>query len=103
VPSGKETRGEVWLCPISGAVAVAIGRGENSGSTITYRNVVRRWIKLGDWNGKAETWTMPVADLINKDRATFTANDIDSVVVLVQSGGSATPGLMLGAAQASLH
>ena len=37
------------------AVPVAIGRGENSGQTITYNNVVRRWMKLGDWNGKAET------------------------------------------------
>ena len=35
------------------SVPVAIGRGENSGHTFTYHNVVRRWIKLGDWTGKA--------------------------------------------------
>src|SRR5262249_56708236 len=33
---------EVWLCPLSKAVPVAIGRGENSGKTVTYHNVVRR-------------------------------------------------------------
>src|ERR1700734_402606 len=40
--------GEVWLCPLAKAVAVAVGRGENRGRTITYHNVVRRWLKLGD-------------------------------------------------------
>ena len=32
-----------------------IARGENRGRTVTYHNVVRRWIKLGDWKGKAQT------------------------------------------------
>ena len=36
-----------------GKVPVEIGRGENRGKTLTYHNVVRRWVKLGDWNGKA--------------------------------------------------
>ena len=49
------TKGEVWLCPITKDVPVAIGRGENSGHTITYHNVVRRWVKLGDWTGAART------------------------------------------------
>ena len=43
--------GEVWLCPLARAVTVAIGRGENHGRTITYHNVVRRWLKLGDFGG----------------------------------------------------
>jgi hypothetical protein len=25
--------------------------------------VVRRWIKLGDWNGKANAWSIPVQKL----------------------------------------
>ena len=37
----------------TGRRTVAIGRGENRGQTITYHNVVRRWVKLGDWTGKA--------------------------------------------------
>src|SRR5581483_11984051 len=52
----KSPAGEVWLCPISKTVQVPIGRGENHGRTLTYYNVVRRWVKLGDWNGTAQTW-----------------------------------------------
>src|SRR5271156_5539520 len=48
---GDHSGGEVWLCPLAKAVSVAIGRGENHGRTITYHNVVRRWVKLGDWTG----------------------------------------------------
>ena len=91
---------EVWLCPITGKVTVAINRGENNGHTLTYTNVVRRWMKLGDWSGKAQTFTIPVADIPNGN---FTLKDIDTLSVLVQSGAAAKPGLMLGAASASLR
>jgi len=102
VPAGKTEHGsaEVWLCPITGKAQVAINRGENSGHTLAYTNVVRRWVKLGDWSGKAETFSMPVASLAN---AEFSLSDIDRVAVLVQSGVAAKPGLMLGAATARLH
>jgi hypothetical protein len=86
---------EVWLCPITKAVAVAIARGENTGHTITYSNVVRRWIKLGDWSGKAETFSVPVADFQN--------GSIDGAAVLVQSGVTSAPKLMLGAAQLTIR
>jgi hypothetical protein len=33
--------------------SVAIERGENAGRTITYRNVVTSWQKLGEWSGSA--------------------------------------------------
>ena len=61
---------------------------------------MRRWVKLGDWNGKAETFSVPVASLPDAD---FSLQDIDRVAVIVQSGVAAKPGLMLGAATASLH
>ena len=38
--------------------SVQIGRGENHNQTLTYHNVVRRWIKLGDWNGQAQTFSV---------------------------------------------
>jgi hypothetical protein len=91
---GTTTQAEVWLCPVTKAVQVAIGRGENDGRTITYTNVVKRWVKLGDWNGKAETFNVPLADL--------QSGDIDSVVVLVQSGAASAPKTMLGASQVAL-
>ena len=76
---------------------MTIERGENRGHTLAYTNVVRRWVKLGDWNGKAETFSVPVASLAD---AEFSVQDIDRVAVIVQSGDAAKPGLMLGAALA---
>jgi hypothetical protein len=91
--------GEVWLCPITGKVPVAVGRGENRGRTLTYTNVVRRRVKLGEWDGKARTFSYQLADLPNKK---FSLADIDRLDVLVQSGAASKPGLMLGAATAQL-
>jgi len=87
--------GEVWLCTISKAVPVAIGRGENRGRTITYHNVVRDWHKLGDWTGAPHAWTVAVKDLHG--------TDVDEVAVFVQTGSAQSPGTMLGAAVATLH
>ena len=91
--------GTVWLCPITGKVAVKIGRGENRGSTVTYTNVVRRWVKLGTWDGKARTYSYKLADLPDQR---FTLADVDRLDVLVQRGTRTKPGLMLGAATAPL-
>ncbi len=93
--TAPDEHGEVWLCPVSSAVQVAIGRGENQGRTITYHNAVRRWIKLGEWNGTPAAWTVPLKDV-------KTAG-VDSIAVLLQSGTAARPGPMLGAAIASLQ
>ncbi len=98
VPAGKDERGmgEVWLCPITQTIPVAVGRGENTGHTLTYHNVVRRWIKLGDWSGKAERFSLPVADVM-------TFPDVNEVAVVLQSGVASAPGAMLGAAVVPLH
>jgi hypothetical protein len=85
---------EAWLCPITKSVSVAIGRGENTGHTFVYHNVVRRWVRIGVWNGSAATWSIPLAD--------FKSDGVDAVAVIVQSGAAATPGPMLGAAYMSL-
>jgi hypothetical protein len=101
VPASADEKGqgqiqaEVWLCPITKSIPVAVGRGENSGHSLTYTNVVRRWIKLGDWTGKAETFDVPLKDFQN--------GQIDSAAVLVQSGVPSAPKLMLGAAQTSIQ
>jgi len=98
--NGENASAEVWLCPITGKAQIAIERGENRGHTLAYTNVVRRWVKLGDWSGKAETFSLPVAELADAD---FSLRDIDRVAVIVQSGVAAKPGLMLGAATVNLH
>jgi hypothetical protein len=86
---------EVWLVGLVKAATVAIGRGENKGRTITYNNVVRRWIKLGDWTGKANSWSIPMQ--------TLKGDGIDEAVVLVQSGTTEKPKAILGATLAALH
>jgi hypothetical protein len=94
-PAGaNDAKADVWLCPVTKTVEVAIGRGENTGHTFTYHNVVRRWVKLGVWNGKAATWSIPVAD--------FKTGGVDAVAVVLQSGAASAPGAMLGAAMVSL-
>jgi hypothetical protein len=85
--------GEVWLCALGTHVPVAIARGENSGQTVTYHNVVRRWVKLGDFTGAARTFSVPVTDLESADAA----------AVIVQAGTVDRPGAMLGAALAGVR
>src|ERR1700686_2175807 len=55
--------GEVWICSISKAVPISIGRGENSGREITYHNVVRNLLKVGDWDGTPGSWTIPLENI----------------------------------------
>jgi hypothetical protein len=87
--------GEIWLCPITNSVPVKIGRGENRGHTVTYTNVVRRWTKLGEWNGKAQTLSVPLKDL--------QTGEIDSVAIVVQSGAANAPKVMLGVTQVAVR
>src|SRR5258708_20787244 len=87
--------GEVWICSVSKEVPIAIGRGENRGREIIYHNVVRNLLKVGDWNGTAGSWTVPLEN-ISRD-------GVDAAVVYVQDGNRENPGPMLGAAYTSLH
>jgi hypothetical protein len=100
VPAAKDEHpsAEVWLCPVSSKVSVEIARGENRDHTLTYHNVVRRWVKLGDWNGKAQTFSVPLSELPKGD---YSLKDIDRLDVIVQGGATAKPGLMLGSASTS--
>jgi hypothetical protein len=88
-------RGEVWLCSVSRAVPISVGRGENRGRELTYYNVVRNLVKVGDWNGSSGSWTIPL-DSISRD-------GVDAAVVYVQDGNRDKPGAMLGAAYTELR
>jgi hypothetical protein len=91
IAAGKEhIGGEVWLCPLARSVPIEIGRGENHGRTVTYHNVVRRWLKLGDFTGTESVWSVPISDIM--------ADDIDAAAVMVQQGTRDKPGMILGAA-----
>ena len=98
VAASKEpavSRGEVWICSIAKSVPIAITRGENRGQQVTYHNVVRNLLKVGDWTGRPESWTVPIENL--------TRDGVDGAVVYIQDGSREKPGPMLGAAYTSLH
>ncbi len=86
--------GEVWLCPLVHAVAVAIGRGENRGRTITYHNIVRGWLKLGDWTGAKSAWNVPMSQI--------KGDGVDAAAVMLQEGTRDKPGIILGVAYVPL-
>jgi hypothetical protein len=87
--------GEVWICSISKAVPISIGRGENRGRELTYYNVVRNLMKLGDWNGSPRNFSVPLDSVMHEG--------IDGAVAYVQDGSRDRPGPMLGAAYAPLQ
>jgi len=89
--SGETHAAEVWLVPVARAREVAIGRGENRGRTITYVNVVRNMVKLGDWSGQAARFDVPLA--------IARSGDAEAYVVLLQVTDDAKPGAILGAAK----
>ena len=96
--SGKSSgtmHGEVWICSISKSVPISIGRGENGGRQVTYHNVVRNLLKVGDWNGTSGSWTVPLENISREG--------VDAAVVYLQNGNRDKPGAMLGAAFTPLH
>jgi hypothetical protein len=97
VPGGGDGHAlaEVWVLGLLKVATVAIGRGENRGKTIAYHNVARHWVKLGTWNGKAETWNVPIQE--------FNEQGIDEAAVMVQGGTADKPSHMYGAAVAAIH
>jgi hypothetical protein len=98
VAAGKApaaAHGEVWICSVSKAIPISIGRGENRGREVTYYNVVRNILKVGDWNGSSGSWTVPLEN-ISRD-------GVDAAVVYVQDGNRDKPGAMLGAAYTPLR
>ncbi len=51
---------DVWLARYDPRIVqVPIKRGENGGKTLPHRNVVRELVRLGAWDGKAESLTLP--------------------------------------------
>jgi hypothetical protein len=89
------SHGEIWICAISKVVPISIARGENRGHEVTYHNVVRNLLKVGDWDGTAGNWTVPLENI--------TREGVDAAAVYVQDGNHERPGPMLGAAFTSLH
>ncbi|MGJ4892498.1 DUF1223 domain-containing protein [Bradyrhizobium sp. HKCCYLR20261] len=86
--------GEVWVGSIARVVPIQVARGENGGRELTYYNVVRGLMKLGDWNGSPMNWSVPLDKIAREG--------VDGAVVYLQDGSRDRPGLMLGAALSDL-
>ncbi|CAH1657818.1 MULTISPECIES: DUF1223 domain-containing protein [unclassified Chelatococcus] len=92
VPQGQPGQtAALWILAVSRSHNVAIGRGENTGRTVVYTNVVRRITKLGDWSGQA--MTIDVSPEAAKPPGT------DGYVVLLQAVDNGRPSVILGAAK----
>jgi hypothetical protein len=68
-----------------------VGRGENSGRTLTEFNIVRQFRRLGIWEGKSTSFRVPLV--------TF-PSDANRVAILVQQGNQ---GPIAGAVASSLR
>ncbi|MGE0212481.1 MAG: DUF1223 domain-containing protein, partial [Parvibaculaceae bacterium] len=77
----------VWILTVKPKVSVMIERGENTGQTIDYTNVVRRMMPAGMWNGDAVTLKLPRGDLYS--------GETKACAALLQVGGV---GPVIGAA-----
>ncbi|MDQ4135047.1 MAG: DUF1223 domain-containing protein [Pseudomonadota bacterium] len=82
----------VWVLPVRKLQTIEISRGENKGRKVTYANVVRAIVRIGEWRGGTERFEVPLA----------TAQaDGDGYVVLLQSTVKTKPGVILGAAKSA--
>lgn len=77
-PGANGKQATVWLAVLSKSVTVPIERGENSGRTLTYFNVVRELTPIGMWNGKQLN--------VQLERASIMRPDTDACAVLLQEG-----------------
>lgn len=85
--AGSVKSATLWLAVVADKVSVPITRGENSGKTLTYYNVVREITPVGMWTGK----TMSV----QFERASIARPDTNRCAVLLQEGQG---GPIIGAA-----
>jgi hypothetical protein len=80
----------IRLVLMTSEAEVAIGRGENAGSTIDYYNVVRTIRPVGMWDGSMVKITLPADELMG--------NGVDSCAIIVQEDRSDGLGAIIGAA-----
>lgn len=88
IGAGSETAAGVYVLRVAKSRTVVIERGENSGRSVTYTNVVRAIHKVGEWSGKPESLKL-----------TELKGDDEAYVVLVQQGSQDDPGAILAAAK----
>lgn len=90
VGSGPQTTAGVYVLRVARAKTVVISRGENSGRSMTYTNVVRAIHKIGEWTGAEKSFDL-----------TELKGDDEGYVVLLQREAAGGPSVILGAAKSA--
>ncbi len=88
IGAGSNLSANVYVLRVIKSKTVMIGRGENSGRSLTYTNVVRAIHKVAEWEGKPES--IKLTELKGAG---------EGYIVLVQQGSEQEPGAILGAAK----
>jgi hypothetical protein len=88
LPAAAGASGFVWALPMVKERSVQIGRGENTGRSVTYVNVVRGLTRIGSWSGEAQTIDIPESAV---------PVECEGIVVLLQGGSDKKPGQIIGA------
>jgi len=84
---GSPQEAGVYLLALQRSQSVTVRRGENAGATLTYSNVVRAIIKIGDWHGEKQAFSA--------DEALAHVDGADSFAIIVQAGRRSQPGAIL--------
>jgi hypothetical protein len=85
--AGSAPEATVWLLLTTESADVDVARGENGGRHLTYHNIVRMMMPVGQWRGEAMEITLPEEDLLE---------GYDGCTAILQINGQ---GPILGAAQ----
>jgi hypothetical protein len=88
IGAGADIPAAIYVLRVAKSRTVVIERGENSGRSMTYTNVVRAIRKVGEWDGKPQSLEL-----------TELKGDGEAYVVLVQRDSDQGPGAILGAAK----
>ena len=83
--------GTLWLVMYDPSATVAIERGENTGKTITYSNVVKKLRPIAMWKGEDMSVDLPMSELKHADAK-------GCAVLLQAETKDGLPGPILGAA-----
>lgn len=79
LPSGerRSAPASVYEALIDSSHVTAVGRGENSGRTLTEFNIVREWRKIGEWRGAATELPLDLGPQ---------SNAFDACAIILQEG-----------------
>jgi hypothetical protein len=85
IAAGSGAPATVWLVRYDPrTLQVPVRAGENSGRTLSHRNVVRELVRLGDWSGAAATLPLPTAHQAGLASAVLVQRDNGGPIIAVR-------------------